>query len=208
MSFEKILNRQIINQVMRIIKASILLVTIVLSINCFSQQLEFMGIPIRSTISDYSTVLTAHRFKARYTSDKRRIWDGGDFWKRRNCFVELYANDGTNVDHIEIRIPTTNITYEEYAHIADELLSDLSNKYGIPQIDTLQIATERDVFFTSSDLQNNLCFIVKWSLSNGELKILLNNDRVYAILMKYVSIEYINRIKEASRFKGQGSSDL
>ena len=196
------------NQVIKIIKASILLVSMVLSINGFSQQLEFMGIPIRSTISDYSTVLTAHKFKVRYTSDKTRIWDGGDFWKQKNCFVELYAYDNTNVDHIEIRIPTTNIPYEEYARIVNELLSDLSNKYGTPQIDTLHLATERDFFFTSSDLQNNLCFIVKWSLSNGELKILLNNDRVYVILMKYVSIEYINRIKEASRFKGQGSSDL
>lgn len=190
---------------------TIFLLFILLSINGMAQQLEFMGLPLHSTISDYTKVLSSHKFKDEYTwgSLAHQYWDGGDFWKQRNCKVRLFAKNDVLVDIIEIKIPYKNFnSYNEYAQVANELISDLSTKYGIPKIDTLKIEKEVDIIFSSSDLRNDLCFIYKWTLSNGELRIMINRNRVYNLLIQYKSIEYINRSKEAVRFKGQGTSDL
>ena len=123
---------------MRIIKASILLVTMVLSINCFSQQLEFMGLPIRSTVSDYTKVLSSHKFKDEYTAGNlaHQFWEGGDFWKQKNCNVHLFARDNIHVDIVEVTMPPME-TPNEYINSIVELIDDLSSKYGQYTCDTL-----------------------------------------------------------------------
>ena len=196
---------------MKIIRISLFLLFIALTINGMSQQLEFMGLPLHSTISDYSKVLSSHKFKDEYTwgSLAHQYWEGGDFWKQRNCKVRLFAKNDVLVDIIEIKIPYNNFnSYKDYAQVANELISDLSTKYGIPKIDTLKIEKEVDIIFSSADLKNDLCLIYKWTLSNGELRIMVNRNRAYTILIQYKSIEYINCTKDAVRFKGQGTSDL
>ncbi len=196
------------NQIARIAKVGILLFFLFLSNNVFSQQLEFMGLPLHSSISEYSKALSLHRFKDEYPGT-HTSWSGGDFWKQKNCFVWLFAGDDINVDIVRIGIPYTNfVSYDDYSNVTMELISDLSNKYGKPQLDTLNIEKEKDYYFAIGDHQNDECFIVKWTLPNGELRIMINNDRVYTILMQYKSIEYIKKQKEAARFKGQGASDL
>ena len=72
----------------------------------------------------------------------------------------------------------------------------------------LDTEKEKDIFFHPVHHKNDLYFLFTWSKSNGELKVLVNNDYLYAILIQYKSIEYINWNKESIRFKGQGSSDL
>lgn len=193
---------------MRIIKASILIVTMVLSINCFSQQLEFLGLPIHSAISDFSKELGSHRFKE-YMYKGSNNWEGGDFWKQKNCYVRLFAKDDIHVDIIEIRIPYYNFeSSDEYINAISELVSDLSHKYGQCTCDTLDTEKETDIFFHPVDHKDDLYYLFTWTKSNGELKVLVNNDYIYTILMQYKSIEYINWRKESARFKGQGNSDL
>lgn len=197
-------------QTAKYIKLITILLTLHFSINCYSQQLEFMGLPLHSTISDYTKVLSSHRFKDEHTAGDlaHQYWRYGDFWKQKNCDVRLFAKDDIYVDIIEIRIPYSNFdSYDEYANVAIELLNDLRKKYGEPQIDTLN-PEGSDIFFNHYDNRNDICYIVKWTLHNGELKLMINNDRVYTLLLQYKSIEYINWTKEASRFKGQGESDL
>jgi len=193
------------NQFKRVIKRELLLLSILFAINGYSQQLEFMGLPINSSKTEFSKVLTAHRFK-----ENPWYWEGGDFWKQRNCFVELYTDDKIHVDIIGIRIPYYNFkTIDEYSNTIVELLSDLSNKYGQYVYDTLNTEKEIDVFFhPSGDHQEDLYYLYKWSKPNGELKVLVNTEYIYTILIQYKTIEYINRRKEAARFRGQGNSDL
>lgn len=197
------------NQVMRIIKVSILLLSMVLSMTCFSQQLEFMGLPIHSSISEYTKVLSSHRFKDEYAAGNlaHLYWKGGDFWKQRNCYVHLFARDDIHVDIVEVTMPPMETT-DEYINSIVELIDDLSSKYGQYTCDTLDIEKEKDIFFHPVHHKDDLYFLFTWSKSNGELKVLVNNDYLYAILIQYKSIEYINWNKEAIRFKGQGSSDL
>ncbi len=194
---------------MRIIKVSILLVTMVLSINCFSQQLEFMGLPLRSTVSDYTKVLSSHKFKDEYTAGNlaHQFWKGGDFWKQKNCNVYLFAQDDIHVDIVEVTIPPKEAP-EEYINSIVELITDLSNKYGQYTYDTLDLEKETDVFFHPVHREDDLFYLFTWLKSNGTLKVVVNNDHIYAIKIQYKSIEYINRQKEAARFRGQGISDL
>jgi len=199
------------NQVVRIIKVSVLLLSMVLSMTCFSQQLEFMGLPIHSSISEYTKVLSSHRFKDEHTAGSlsHQYWEGGDFWKQKNCSVRLFAKDDIHVDIIELLIPYSNFKNAgEYIDSIDELLSDLSTKYGEFTLDTLDIEKETDIFFYPTDHQNDVYCIYTWSLSNGELKVMINLDYVYTISMQYKSIEYINWRRESLKFKGQGSLDL
>lgn len=192
------------NQFKRVIKRELLLLSILFAINGYSQQLVFMGLPINSSKTEFSKVLTAHRFK-----ENPWYWEGGDFWKQRNCFVELYTDDKTHVDKIGVRIPYYNFnTIDEYSNTIVELLSDLSNKYGQYVCDTLDIEKDYDAFLHPTDHKDDLYYVFSWNCSNGDLKVMVNANRIYAILIQYQSIEYINRRKEAARFKGQGSSDL
>lgn len=194
---------------MRIIKASILLLLMTLYINSFSQQLEFMGVPLRSTISDYTKVLSSHRFKDKYTAGSlaHLYWEGGDFWKQKNCYVRLYAQDDIHVDIIEVTIPPMEPP-NEYIKSINELITDLSNRYGQYTCDTFDMKKETDVFFRPVHREEDLYYLFTWSKFNGELKLLVNNDYLYAIKLQYKSLEYINKVKESSRFKGQGKSDL
>lgn len=170
-----------------------------------------MGLPIHSSISEYTKVLSSHRFKDKYTNGDlaHKYWEGGDFWKQRNCYVHLFAKDDTHVDIIEITIPTDNCkSPNEYINIVNELLTDMSSKYGSCVCDTLDIEKESDIFFHPVWHREDLYYLYTWNKPNGDLKILINTESIYAIFVQYKSIQYINWNKEASRFKGQGSSDL
>ena len=200
------------NRYRKNIKQKLLLLFILYAFSGYSQQLEFMGYPIHSPIRDFSNVLTAHGFKDRYTSGDlaHQCWDGGDFWKQKNCNVRLFAQDNVHVDLIEVTISPTNFkTPDEYTNTVAELVSDLSNKYGQCAFETLDVEQEKDIFFHPPHLkEEDVFYVMTWSCNNGELKVGVCSNRVYAVLIKYKSVEYINRNKEAVRFKGQGASDL
>lgn len=168
-----------------------------------------MGLPLRSTVSDYTKVLSSHRFKDEYTAGNlaHQFWEGGDFWKQKNCNVYLFAQDDIHVDIVEVTIPPKEAP-EEYINSIVELITDLSDKYGQYTYDTLDLEKETDVFFHPVHREDDLFYLFTWFKSNGTLKVVVNNDHIYAIKIQYKSIEYINRQKEAARFRGQGISDL
>lgn len=193
-----------------IIKVLLLLLFMPFTIKGYSQQLEFMGLPIHSSITEFSKELTSHRFKDRYPNGDlaHQFWEGGDFWKQNNCYVHLFARDDIHVDLIEVTIPPKE-TPEDYSNSINELITDISNKYGQFVIDTLGTKKEQDIFFRPPHLKKeDIFYVLKWSLNNGELKVGVCPNRLFAILIQYKSIEYIHWNNEASRFKGKGSSDL
>ncbi|MBQ6725067.1 MAG: hypothetical protein IJQ89_00660 [Bacteroidales bacterium] len=182
----------------------LLFLLIPVAVNVYSQQLEFMGYPIHSTITEFSKELTSHRFRDKYTNGNlaHQYWEGGDFWKRKNCTVSLFtARDEIHVDLIEVTIPHVK-TIEDYNNSIEELITDLSNKYGQYTVDTVE---ELEIFFYPSNFG---CHLLTWSLANGELKVEVCPNCICDIKMRYESIERINWLKEAARFKGKGSSDL
>lgn len=193
-----------------IIKAFLFLMFMPVTIKGYSQQLEFMGLPIHSSIKEFSKELTSHRFKDIYPNGNlaHQFWEGGDFWKQKNCYVHLFARDDIHVDIIEVTIPPME-TLEGNSNSINELITDLSNKYGQYVIDTLDTKKEKDIFFHPPHLkEEDLFYVLTWSRDNGELKVGVCSNRIYVILIQYKSIEYINWNNESSRFKGKGSSDL
>ena len=160
-----------------------------------------MGIPIHSSFDDFSTVLSSHNFKnntkkenatTNYISEQ--IWENGDFYTQRHCDVHLFSEDGKHIDYIWLRIPRSNFkSLEEYIVVSQELINDLSTKYGNPQIDSLG---------------NNDCQLLKWNLSNGTLEFEINKKIVSPIKLFYQSKEIIDRHTRLKSFKGQGKSDL
>ena len=95
------------------------------------------------------------------------------------------------MDIVEVTMPPME-TPNEYINSIVELIDDLSSKYGHYTCDTLDIEKEKDIFFHPIHHKDDLYFLFTWSKSNGELKVLVNNDYLYAILIQYKSIEYIN----------------
>ncbi len=177
----------------------------------FTQKLEFMGIPIYSHIKDYKRVLVEHRFQ----EIGRDWWEEGDFWKQKHCQVDISRfKDNDFVYRVKVAIPFSNFnSFEDYQQITFKLLYDYCNKYGIYEESIYDMKShdakhDYDPDFYAHDHGGDIFYLYSWKLDTGTLEVLYNSKRKWSILIRYLSIEKINRDKESSRFRGQGSSDL
>lgn len=193
---------------MSIKKFIVLLFIVLFSSECIAQNLKFLGLPMQSTISEFSQALTSHRF---HYDNTFKFWRYGDFWKIKNCDVNLFAKDNIHVELIDVDFyPTSNQnSWEDYTKAVKDLISDLSDKYGTPHsIDTLR---EDDVHYCSVSTtfaKNDLFYILEWNIHEDKLLLVFNNSRGYKIQMRYISKERIRRINESLKFKGKGTADL
>ncbi len=196
------------NVSMSIKKIIVLLFIVLFSSECIAQNLNFLGLPMQSTISEFSQALTSHRF---HYDNTYKFWRYGDFWKIKNCDVHLFAMDNIHVELIDVDFyPTSNQnSWEDYTKAVKDLISDLSDKYGTPHsIDTLR---EDDVHYCSVSTtfaKNDLFYILEWNIHEDKLLLVFNNSRGYIIQMRYISKERIRRINESLKFKGKGTADL
>ena len=199
---------------MKIIKIITLLFVVLLSNECNAQQLEFLGLPMQSTISEFSQALIDHKFHDEYTSGDlaHKFWRYGDFWKIRKCDeVHLFAQNNIHVELIEVNFyPTANQnSWEDYAKAVNELISDLSDKYGKPNsIDTLRKDKVHYCYVSTAHAENELFYILEWNINEDKLLLIVNNSRGYIVQMRYISKERIRRINESLKFKGKGAADL
>lgn len=199
---------------MRITKIIVLLLFFLFSNYCNAQQLKFLGLPMQSTFSEFSQVLIDHKFHDEYTSGNlaHQFWRYGDFWKINKCQeVSLFAQDNIHVDLINVDFfpsPNRN-SVEEHAKAVNELISDLSDKYGTPNsIDTLRKDKEYYCHISTAHAENELFYVLEWNINEDKLLLIFNNSRVYIVQMRYISKERIRRINESLKFKGKGAADL
>lgn len=199
---------------MKIIKIITLLLVVLLSDECSAQQLEFLGLPMQSTISEFSQALIDHKFQDQYTSGNlaHQFWRYGDFWKIRKCDeVNLFAHDKIHVDLIDVNFyPTANKnSNEDYAKAITELIDDLSDKYGKPKsVDTLRKDKEYYCLIHTAHAENDIFYVMEWNIYEDKLLLVFNNSRGYIVQMRYISKERIRRINESLKFRGKGAADL
>lgn len=184
-----------------------LIIALMCSFISSAQQIEFMGLPLHSKITDYCRVLKEHRFTATY---KNNNWKDGHFWKQRNCDVAIYESDDNYVGLVNVTIPYNNFNdINDYRQTIGDLLNDFWNKYGNSSPEKYDMESNRyDAFFYAHDHGGDQFYIYTWNLTTGTIQVLYNADRQWSILIQYTTRERINRIKEAQRFRGGGASDL
>jgi len=177
---------------------------------CNAQQLKFMGIPICSDLSKYEEVLKTKKFKDRYQSGDlaHRCWEDGDFWKISKCDLHLFTSASKDdlsmqnkVTSLRINLPFARFNYDiqTYKSLVTELLNDFCEKYG----KNIVTAKRHNVETGQDDLDS-----YKWIVSDGEVEVIVNWNAVWAVDIEYKSAYLVNKIREASKFKGAGIDDL
>lgn len=191
----------------RLYSAIVLIFISVMSSN--AQQLKFLGIPLCSDLSQYSEVLKSKRFNDKYSSGElaHRCWDGGDFWRISRCHLQLFtsASDEPNMRNkvtsltINLPFPYYDIDLETYKSMISDLVNDYSETYGT------NIKTEkRNNYETKKD---DLVAHI-WMVSDGQIEMVVNWNAVWGVDITYTSSYMINKMREASRFRGSGKNDL
>lgn len=87
-----------------------------------AEELKFLGVPLAQDKSMYQNALKSKRFYNRYPNLETElgglIWENGDFWKAKKCYVSLYTcGYGRNIHKVEVNIPMPDVnvsSWEEY----------------------------------------------------------------------------------------------
>ena len=181
---------------------------------CFAssnaQQLKFLGVPLCSDLSHYGNVLKNKRFKDKYSSGPlaHRYWEGGDFWKISQCYVQLFTsassadvNMKNKVTSITINLPFPyfDIDLETYKTMLSDLINDYVEIYGKNIINE-----KRNNYETMKD--DLIAHI--WKLPDGQVEMVVNWNAVWGVEITYTSAYILEKRKAAAQFKGAGKNDL
>lgn len=169
-----------------------------------AEELKFLGVPLAQDKSMYQEVLKSKRFYNCYPNLETElgglIWENGDFWKAKKCYVSLSTcGYGNNIHHVEVNIPMPDVnvsSWEEYETKVRELIADFTTKYG-------------DKFsYSEEDKKDGKFASCVWEMLEGTITVRINLSRMWAVIIDYETATIINARKEAQRYRGEGIDDL
>lgn len=210
------------------IKFIVLMFICVCCFRAHAQKLEFMGLELPFDFVEGCKKLQEHKFVEDDIVYDKRNWKNGHFWKHRNCYVDFDSECSAKVpvNQVYVVIPFTEfVDFNDYQNNCIDLIASLKEKYGIPQkIPTGQQILEDDPmkffswyylffhFYSSGEHNIEGFYWYIWNLPNGELRLVVNEKRIWGIPILYTSSNEINRCLERYRqsqiFHGKGSADL
>lgn len=145
---------------------------------CKAEELKFLGIPLPQHNSNYKSALESKRFVNKYSNSDLNVWENGDFWIVKNCYIQKFSGgNGNKIYIVEITLPMNDYleNWDGYSSILDKLFNDYISKYGnsIKEEDTENYETKLKQY--------------TWELQEGRITNTINPYGVYAIHIKYDS---------------------